>query len=514
MWNQSRLRTSNFGPSIFALAVVGLTGCSGSDNSGSSTGAGAASATGGSSSGSTSLAIGGIHSTGGASTAVAATGGSANGGASSVTGGGAPAFGGNAPGGNVATGGSAATGEAKSTGGTANAAGSPTTIAGTGGTKSTGGATAVGGAASTTGGTKSAGGATAVGGAASTGGAKSTGGTKSTGGASSIGGSSAAGDTCGAIVPFDAASLAKCTGTNPIECHFGGSVGNYEVSVQLGGGTVAGNTYIEAETSRRMLTTTTTTAGQTQCFNFVVNVRQPEGQPVEAVDAGTPGLDLYFKGNAPQLKAIGYRLISAPVVAYLAGDSTVCDQTDTAYAGWGQFLPQKFNHPLAIANYADSGESSGSFLGNGSLWGAIKSRMKANDWVFIQFGHNDKTTAEATFRSNMTTMVNNVKAAGAKPILVTPPARIGYTLPEELVNSLGVDVSQVIRDLGTSLGVPVIDLTVTVWNWQQTIGSNWPNYYALGTDHTHTSQAGADVISGFVATAIENQNIELSSYLR
>ena len=71
-----------------------------------------------------------------------------------------------------------------------------------------------------------------------------------------------------------------------------------------------------------------------------------------------------------------------------------------------------------------------------------------------------------------------------------------------------------IRDLGTSLGVPVIDLTVTVWNWQQTLGSGWTAYYALGTDHTHTDQQGADVISGFVADAIRAQNIGLVTYLR
>ena len=508
-------------PLIFLVLAAGV-GCSGSDGTGLSSNTGGESAVGGASIAGGAVATGGAsstagaNSTGGANTqaganstgGVAATGGSKSIGGTSTVGGAVNTGGTKAAGGMAATGGLVTTGGALGTGGTqAN-----------GGASNTGGSATAGGASST-GGTKSIGGSSANGGTPSTGGTKSTGGspsaggTKATGGSPATGGSSSTG-TCGAIVPFDSAALAKCTGTNPIACHFGGAVGNYEVSVQLGGGTVAGNTYIEAETSRRMLAPTSTAAGQTQCYNFVVNVRQPEGQPIQAVDAGTPGLDLYFKGNAPQLKAIGYRLMSAPIVAYLAGDSTVCDQTDTAYAGWGQFLPQKFNDPISIANYADSGESAESFLGSGSLWGAIKSRMKTNDWVFIQFGHNDKDTAEATFRTAMTTMVNNTKAAGAKPILVTPPARIGYTLAEELVNNLGVDIPAVIRDLGNTLGVPVIDLTPTVWNWQQSIGSAWPTYYALGTDHTHTSQQGADVISGFVADAIRTQNIGLGTYLR
>ncbi len=512
--------------SLVFFVLAGVLGCSGSNGGDASNPSGGVTAVGGASKFGGGVATGGSSSKGGTSS----QGGANSAGGTAVAGGNSSTVGSTVAGGAVSIGGSGAVGglaanggnpgsggmfaSTKASGGASNTGGLPATggSPNEGGSKPTGGATGTSGT-KTTGGTLGTGGTQNTGGTKSTGAAASTGGTNATGGSPSSGGSSATG-TCGAIVPFDAAALAKCTGTNPIACHFGGAVGNYEVSVQLGGGSGAGSTIIEAETSRRVLASTATTAGQTQCFNFVVNVRQPEGQPIQAVDAGTPGLDLYFSGNAPQLKAIGYRLMTTPIVAYLAGDSTVCDQTDTAYAGWGQFLPQKFNDPISIANYADSGESSGSFLGSNSLWGAIKSRMKTNDWVFIQFGHNDKTTDEATFRSNMTTMVNNAKAAGAKPILVTPPARIGYTLAEELVNSLGVDVAQVIRDLGTSLGVPVIDLTTAVWNWRQTLGNGWTNYYALGTDHTHTNPAGADVISGFVADAIRSQNIGLVTYLR
>jgi lysophospholipase L1-like esterase len=508
-------------PLIFLLLAASV-GCSGSDRGGISSSTGGESTAGG-----TSI-VGGAVATGSASsTAVASSMGGATARASSnstgevVTTGGTKSNGGTlAAGGAVNNGGTKATGGIAATGGLTTTGGAISTSVTTasGGANSTGGSSTAEGARST-GGANNAGGSSTTGGAMNTGGSKTTGGASHAGGAPGTGGTPATGGssstgTCGAIVPFDSAALANCSGTDPIECHFGGAVGNYEVSVQLGGGTVAGNTYIEAETTRRMLEPASTAAGQTQCYNFVVNVRQPEGQPIQAVAAGTPGLDLYFKGDAPQLKAIGYRLMSAPIVAYLAGDSTVCDQTDTSYAGWGQFLPQKFNDPISIANYADSGESAESFLGSTSLWGAIKSRMKTNDWVFIQFGHNDKDTAEATFRSAMTTMVNNTKSAGAKPILVTPPARIGYTLTEELVNNLGVDIPAVIRDLGNTLGVPVIDLTPTVWNWQQLIGSDWTTYYALGTDHTHTSQQGADIISGFVADAIRTQNIGLATYLR
>jgi len=304
---------------------------------------------------------------------------------------------------------------------------------------------------------------------------------------------------------------ATCTGTSTIECHFGGATGDYEVTVELGGD-AAGDAYVEAESTRRMLAETKTPAGTTQRFSFFVNVRQPEGQPIEDVPAGTPGLDLYVRGAAPELASVCFTAKKSAPKLWIAGDSTVCDQDGTDYAGWGQHLPQFIVPPVSVANYADSGESSGSFLGSSKLWGAIKAGWSAGDFVLIQLGHNDKDTSAATFQSNMSAMVTQAKAAGVSPILVTPTARVGYALADEHVNSTGANLPQIIRDLGASENVPVIDLTVTTWNWLQTV--DYTKYYALGTDHTHTNPAGAEVIASFVRDAIAAQQLPLAAYLR
>ena len=204
-------------------------------------------------------------------------------------------------------------------------------------------------------------------------------------------------------------------GPSCIECLFGGSTytttdvatsqgtseaGNYAVTVTLGG-SAAGQTEIHAEANRVLLGLTSTSAGQSTTYSFAVNVRAKEGQPTENVAAGYPGLDLFFSGPTAgdlQISAIGYALVSAatkPVMIYVAGDSTVCDQTDTDYAGWAEMIPQYFAPPADVANYADSGESSASFLASGAEWGTVKNLMATGDWVLIQFGHNDKTTTSA-----------------------------------------------------------------------------------------------------------------------
>jgi lysophospholipase L1-like esterase len=197
---------------------------------------------------------------------------------------------------------------------------------------------------------------------------------------------------------------------------------------------------------------------------------------------------------------------------WVAGDSTVCDQSSTDYSGWAQHLPQFFSAPVSIANYADSGESSGSFLGNGRLWGAITAGWTSGDWVFIQFGHNDKTVTASAFRSNLTTMVTQAKSAGVRPILVTPISRAETALASQHVNSTGANLPRIVREVGMAESVPVIGLTVTTSSWLDMV--NWEDYFALGTDRTHTNPAGAEIVAGFVRDAISEQRLGLASYLR
>ena len=322
-------------------------------------------------------------------------------------------------------------------------------------------------------------------------------------------------------------------GPSCIECLFGGSTytttdvatsqgtseaGNYAVTVTLGG-SAAGETEIHAEANRVLLGLTSTKSGQSTTTSFVVNVRAKEGQPTEDVAAGYPGLDLFFSGPTAgdlQISAIGYGLVTAatkPVIIYVAGDSTVCDQTDTDYAGWAEMIPQYFAPPADVANYADSGESSASFLANGAEWPVVKSLMTTGDWVLIQFGTNDKTGTAADFQANITQMVKDAKAKGATPVLISPPARAtfsGQTLSDQ--SSLH---SADMQAVATAQNVAYIDLTSITTTWYNSLGpTGWQQYHALGTDMTHTNAAGASKIAGFVEAAIASQNIGLAKYLR
>ena len=408
--------------------------------------------------------------------------------------------------------------------------------------------------ASTTGGSLQSGGSSALGGSTAAGGSTGGGGSSPSAGGTSLGGGTGSGSggspATGTIPPGypapSADNVAKCKAVQPsdgfcpgggvgpscLECLFGGdafntgttptsqatmAAGNYLVTVQLSGA-AASQTFISAESNRGLLAPSTTAAGQALTYAFVVNVRANEGQPLQTVPAGYPGLDLFFSGpSAPPVTAIGYSLVSAatkPTMVYLAGDSTVCDQDTTAFGGWGQMIPEFFMPPIGIANYADSGESSSSFYGSGKLWGAIKAHWVPGDWVMIQFGHNDKGVTDAAVQANLERYVTEALAANVSPIVVSPPARVQFT------NGMEGDQSSLhaaaAKAAAAAKNVAYIDLTTLTIAWYNSLGSQAAGlkFHANGTDATHTNLAGATKIAELVAGEIKKQNLGLAKYLR
>jgi lysophospholipase L1-like esterase len=70
--------------------------------------------------------------------------------------------------------------------------------------------------------------------------------------------------------------------------------------------------------------------------------------------------------------------------------------------------------------------------------------------------------------------------------------------------------------VATEQNVPVLDLTTRTTTWLNQLGPNgWQAYHALGTDATHTNDAGAAVIAGFVHDLIQQASLTaLTSRMR
>jgi lysophospholipase L1-like esterase len=87
----------------------------------------------------------------------------------------------------------------------------------------------------------------------------------------------------------------------------------------------------------------------------------------------------------------------------------------------------------------------------------------AATYVLIQFGHNDQpgkaersTDLATEFPANIRRYVQEVKAAGAKPVLITPLTRRSFR-DGKVKDSLG-PWADATRKIGTEEGVPVLEL--------------------------------------------------------
>ncbi len=105
----------------------------------------------------------------------------------------------------------------------------------------------------------------------------------------------------------------------------------------------------------------------------------------------------------------------------LAGDSTVTERQ-----GWGTGFARRLGAGASCANHARGGRSTKSFVEEGHWEKVLAERP---DVVLIQFGHNDapgkgperETDAFTTYRENLARMVEEARAAGARPVLLTLP---------------------------------------------------------------------------------------------
>jgi lysophospholipase L1-like esterase len=124
----------------------------------------------------------------------------------------------------------------------------------------------------------------------------------------------------------------------------------------------------------------------------------------------------------------------------LVGDSTMARAT-----GYGDALCARFDAATTCENLARGGRSSQSYRAEG-LWATALERARApgyrRTWVLIQFGHNDqpgkpgRSTTLPGFAANLRRYVDEVRAAGAEPVLVTPLARRSFR-NGTLVDGLG-----------------------------------------------------------------------------
>jgi len=342
-------------------------------------------------------------------------------------------------------------------------------------------------------------------------------------------------------VPTVANGICSAAATDPFFCSIPVPPGNYRVTLALGGN-AASTITVRAEARRLYVQTLPIAAGKTVTRVFDVNVRIPEFTKPD----GTQGrvrlkgreegnldwdakLTLEFNGVDPAF----HSLTIEPLVGdkteptlYLAGDSTMVDQDVEPWTSWGQQLPRFLLPGVVVANHAESGESAISFLGE-QRFAEIMSLIKPGDWFFVQFAHNDQKVANGMPRyiEIMTDFVNEVRAKGATPVIVTAMNRETFDADGHITDSFA-GYPQASRQVAKDTNTALIDLNAMSKTMYEAMGpasadhlfmkfkaGSYPGVERDISDTTHFNNFGAYEIARCIVYGIREDKLPIAKFL-
>ena len=207
-----------------------------------------------------------------------------------------------------------------------------------------------------------------------------------------------------------------------------------------------------------------------------------------------------------------------PIRIVLVGDSTVTDDS-----GWGAGFKRLATNKVVVINTAANGRSSKSFIDEGRWAEALARR---GHYYLIQFGHNDEpgkgpereTDPKTTYRANMARYVDDTRAIGATPILVTSLVRRLYK-DDGTIRTTQTPYVETVRSLAAEKKVPLVDLHAISLADAENAGDDvWadlsPRDDKGQVDRTHLNAKGSDVVGRMVAEALIKAVPELAPLLR
>lgn len=192
----------------------------------------------------------------------------------------------------------------------------------------------------------------------------------------------------------------------------------------------------------------------------------------------------------------------------LVGDSTMAPET-----GYGDALCARLEPAAACLNLGRGGRSTLSYRAEG-LWDRALARVRAAApgtaaTVLIQFGHNDQpgkpgrsTDLATEFPANLARYVDDLRAAGATPVLLTPLVRRSFR-DGRLHNDLE-PWAEAVRRVAQQQGVALVDLNARSAERVQALGQPGADLLAQGPagderfDRTHLGPRGACAFAALV----------------
>jgi pectinesterase len=229
-------------------------------------------------------------------------------------------------------------------------------------------------------------------------------------------------------------------------------------------------------------------------------------------------LALFFMAVGSAFAEVPATRVAPKMRIVLAGDSTVTDK-----AGWGTGFAALLADDVELLNLSRGGRSSRTFRQEGSWQKCLDAKP---DYVLIQFGHNDEpgtdrsTDRETEFPKFMRQYVEEARAAGIKPVLVTPLVRRQFKDDGKIQSSLARH-AEIVRGIAKDLNVPLVELhdrSLAVCNalgrdaCTALLSTEKPK--GGGYDGTHLTPAGSMLMGAIVADELKRAVPELAPHIR
>lgn len=216
------------------------------------------------------------------------------------------------------------------------------------------------------------------------------------------------------------------------------------------------------------------------------------------------------------------------ITIYLIGDSTMANKETNTFpeTGWGMPFQYYFDSTVTVDNTAKNGASTRTFMEEGR-WRSVMQTLKADDYVFIQFGHNDEVptkksyTTPQQFKENLLKFVQDTRSRKATPVLLTPVARRQFDSTGNVVNTHPI-YSDLVIEVASAHNVPLINLDSmsrallkqlgpekSKFLWINLVKGENPHYPNGRVDNTHFNELGARKMAELVLQGIEKLHLNL-----
>lgn len=233
---------------------------------------------------------------------------------------------------------------------------------------------------------------------------------------------------------------------------------------------------------------------------------------------------------------------------YLIGDSTMADYTGDydpgkdymkvryPITGWGQVFQPFFTKDslealkpgittdsVAVIDRAHGGRSTRTFFQEGR-WRYVYEHLQPNDYVIMQFGHNDGSEKHPEryvniqgYKEFLRLFVSQTQQKGGNPVIVTPVAR-NYPWKDGILENVHGEYWQAPIDIAKEMNVPYIDLNKLSMEYFTKKGQDFTaNHYFMNLpentyeaypkgqkDNTHFQPEGAKIVASLVYQEFKN----------